>query len=112
MTEFLSVGWIEALDAQLAKAARGSSPRELTVQYLVTDGDRTIAYNLRLGPDRDRAMAGLADDAEVTFSMELETARSISNGKLSTEEAFIAGDVGIEGDPTLLIDAYRASPDA
>lgn len=112
MTEFLSAGWIEALDAQLGKAAHGSSAHELTVQYVVTDGNRTIAYNLRLGPDRDRALAGLAKDADVTFSMGLETARSISDGNLSTEEAFIAGDVGIEGDPTLLIDAYRARPDA
>lgn len=112
MSEFLSDGWIEALDAQFAEAEQGSSPHEFTVQYLVDDGDQTIAYNLRLGPDRDWAMVGMAADPDVTFTMGVQTARRISDGELSTEEAFISGDITVVGDPTLLIAAYRARPDA
>ncbi|MEM7288124.1 MAG: SCP2 sterol-binding domain-containing protein, partial [Actinomycetota bacterium] len=66
------------------------------------------SYHLVLGPDRDRAIAGRADEADVTFSMDEATAREISSGEISTEEAFITGRLDIDGDPGPLIEAYRA----
>ena len=44
--------------------------------------------------------------------MEVATALAISTGELSSEEAFINGNLKLDGDPTLLIEAYQASPDA
>jgi len=43
----------------------------------------------------------------VFFSMDAETALTISKGELSTEEAFITGKLELAGDATALIDAYR-----
>ncbi len=109
MSEFLSAGWIEELDAHLAATGRGSSPTPLTVQYEIDTGDGTVRYHLVLGPDLDRAKPGAADSPDVTFRLDRETARRISDGELSSEEAFITGRLDLEGDPALLIDAYKAS---
>lgn len=112
MPDFLSAAWIEALDAQLTAAAR-SSPEPLTVQYVIDGGDASpVEYYLELGPDGDRAHAGRCADASVTFTMDSATARAISVGDTSSEEAFIRGDLKLDGDPTLLMDAYRAESGA
>ena len=111
--EFLSDAWIEALDAQLNAAPATSSPQPLTIQYVIDRSDGPpIEYHLELGPDGDRARAGRCIDPSVVFTMDERTALAISTGEVSSEEAFINGDLELEGDPTLLIDAYRADPGA
>ena len=110
MTDFLSDAWVEALDARYADAP-GSAPDPVTVQYDVSTGDGVRSYHLVLGPDRDRAIAGPASAPDVTFAMDEDTARAISTGDLSTEEAFITGRLDIDGDPGPLIEAYRAQRD-
>lgn len=112
MTEFLSNEWIEALDAKLRADPSGSSPKSLIIQYEISDGADTVCYYLRLGPDGDRAAPGSAEGAHVTFRMNKETAREISDGNMSTEDAFIAGRLDLDGDPGPLIEAYRAGDDA
>lgn len=110
MSDFLSDAWVAQLDATYAESP-GSSPEPVTVQYVVaTDaGDRR--YHLIMGPDRDHAVVGDAEAPHVTFSMNEETARAISAGDLSTEEAFITGRLDIDGDPGPLIEAYQAARD-
>ncbi len=108
MSEFLSAEWVDALDAHLSASGAGSSPTPLTVQYEVAAGQATIRYHLVLGPDGDRAHPGAADAPDVTFRLDRDTARQISEGALSSEEAFITGRLDLDGDPTLLIEAYRA----
>ena len=110
MTEFLSDAWVAQLDARYAESA-GSSPEPVTVQYVVATEAGERSYHLVLGPDRDRAIVGQADAADVTFSMNEETAQAISAGDLSTEEAFITGRLDIDGDPGPLIEAYRSARD-
>lgn len=111
VTQFLSEEWIAELDARLATAPRGSAPDGLVVQYLVDDDGTIVEYHLELGPDRDRARRGRAEHADITFRMDLATARLISNGELSTEQAFITGALDLEGDPGRLIEAYRNATD-
>ena len=79
MTEFLSDAWVAQLDARYAESA-GSSPEPVTVQYVVATEAGERSYHLVLGPDRDRAIVGQADAADVTFSMNEETAQAISAG--------------------------------
>jgi putative sterol carrier protein len=107
VTTFLSDEWIQALDARFAAADAGTSPTPLTVQYVISTDSGERSYWLELGPDRDRAHVGTTDDAEVTFSMDEATALAMSNGELSTEEAFITGRLSLEGDAIAMIDAYR-----
>ena len=112
VTQFLSEEWIAELDRRFAAAPRGSAPEGLVVQYLVDDNGTLVEYHLELGPDRDRARSGRAHDADITFRMDLATARQISDGELSTEQAFITGALDLEGDPGPLLDAYRSADDA
>lgn len=110
MSEFLSDDWVARLDAGYAETP-GSSPEPVTVQYVVATDRGERAYHLVMGPDRDRAIVGRAETADVTFSMNEGTAHAISTGALSTEEAFITGRLDIDGDPGPLIEAYRAARD-
>ncbi len=112
MTEFLSEEWIAALNGQLRASETGSSPNPLSIQYKISHGDDTIQYYLALGPEGDGAFAGAAESPDVTFRMHRDTAKLISDGELSTEEAFITGRLDIDGDPTPLIEAYQAANDA
>ena len=112
MTEFLSEEWIESLDARLRADPSGASPKSLTIQYEISDGADKVCYYLVLGPAGDRAASGSAEEAHVTFRMDRESAREISDGNMSTEDAFIAGRLDLDGDPGPLIEAYRAADDA
>jgi hypothetical protein len=86
----------------------GSSTARLTVQYVVSRADGSeAAYAVTLAADQDHAIDGMAADADVTFRMDEETAAAISGGQLSSEEAFIKGNLSIDGDPTALMEAYR-----
>lgn len=110
MTEHGSAAWLEALNAKLSAQPQGSSPTPLVVQYDVQRDDGVAAtYHLRLAPEADTAMAGVADAPDITFSMAQDTAERIAAGELSSEEAFITGLLDIEGDPGGLIEAHRSS---
>lgn len=110
MSEFLSDEWVMALDDRLRAQPEGSSPEPLTVQYVVSRADDSIArYHLQLGPEGDRARVGDADAPDVTFRMSIDTARDISDGSLSSEEAFLTGRLDLDGDTGALIEAYRSA---
>ncbi len=110
MTDFLSDAWVEALDARYADTP-GSALHPVTVQYDVSMSGGVRSYHVVLGPDRDRAVAGPAPARDVTFTMDEATARAVSAGELSTEEAFITGRLTIDGDPGPLIEAHRSRRD-
>ncbi len=110
--EFLSDEWISALAARLAEGGRGSSPKRLVIQYLIDTDRGPVAYHLELGPDTDTAGPGSAPAPDVTFSMNEQTAREISQGTLSAEEAFLTGRLDIAGDTSALVEAHRAARDA
>lgn len=109
--------WVEALDDKLA-AGPGSVPEPLTVQYVVCPGedlgcgpDDEYRYHLVLGPDGDRAHAGAAPAPDVTFRLTAATAEAIRSGERSAEEAFLAGDLDLEGDATAIVEAHRRRRD-
>lgn len=111
---FPSDEWVRELDERLSATGAGSSPEPLTIQYVVADGDPTAphgayGYHLVLGPDADHAVAGFATAPDVTFRLDLETARQIAAGAVSVEEAFLSGHLDLDGDATRLVAAHRAS---
>jgi len=106
--------WVRALNAKLA-AGSGSTPDPLVLQYVVTDDGIDAAdyrYHLVLGPDGDRAFPGAADAPDATFRLSAATAESIRSGERSSEEAFLAGDLDLEGDTTAIVEAHRRRRDA
>jgi len=107
--DFLSPAWVHRLNETFGQSP-GSSTAALTVQYVVSRADGSeAAYAVTLAADRDHATDGMVADADVTFRMDEETAAAISGGQLSSEEAFIKGNLRIDGDPTALMEAFRQS---
>lgn len=109
--------WVEALNDRLASGP-GSVAEPLTVQYDVCRGDDLAAdpgddyrYHLVLGPEGDRAHPGAAAAPDVTFRLTAATAEAIRSGRRSAEEAFLAGDLDLDGDVTTLVEAHRRRRD-
>ena len=106
MPDFLTAEWVTVLNNRLAEGAGPRATTPVTVQYVVERESDAVSYHLMLGPDGETAHLGMAAHADVTFTMDEATARRISNGTLSSEEAFITGQLRLEGDATLLIAAH------
>ena len=98
MAQFLSDAWLSELDAA-ARTARPPSDMSLVIQQVVVDdAEPEVAYALRI---RDGAMSvapGRVDDADVTFTQDRDTARSIAEGSLSAQAAFMSGKLRMGGD--------------
>ena len=106
MPGFLTAEWVTALNDRLAEGTGPRATTPVTVQYVVERESDAVSYHQLLGPEGETAHLGMAADADVTFTMDEATAQQISNGSLSSEEAFITGQLRLEGDATLLIAAH------
>ena len=107
MAEFLSPAWIDALD----EAGRGASVADevrVVVQQVVLDDGREVAYAVRVADGAVRVEPGRVDDADVTFTLDRATARAIARGDLSAQSAFLAGDLRVGGDLTVVLEGSRA----
>ena len=98
MAQFLSDAWLSELDAA-ARTANPPSDMSLVIQQVVVgDPEPEVAYALRI---RDGAMSvavGRVEDADVTFTQDRDTARSIAEGSLSAQAAFMSGKLRMGGD--------------
>lgn len=108
MATYLSAEWIGTLDRVLAgnaelAVATASGP-DVTVQYEVDN----VTYHVKLGPSGVSAIAGKAQDPSVTFVQSAATAKLIHSGALSSEEAFITGQVTFHGDVQVLLEHKEA----
>lgn len=106
MPDFLSAEWVAALNERLAEGTQPRAATPVTVQYVVARDRDEVSYYLVLGPEGEAAHIGTAARADVTFTMGEATAQQISDGTLSSEEAFITGQLRLDGDATLLIAAH------
>jgi hypothetical protein len=80
-----------------------------TVQFEVVGGpggDR--AWHLQLGPTGARAVPGAVAAPTVTFTQPWATAMAVAQGRRSTQDALLAGEVRVGGDPTRLVPWRRA----
>lgn len=97
---YLSDEWIDAADAAVAGLTPTAEP--FAVSYLISggpDGDRS--YTLTLGPEVVGVRKGAG--AAVSLRMSWETACSIAGARLSSQRAFLDGDIRIDGDPQALL---------
>lgn len=97
MTERFTPGWLAELDAA-ARAASVPDDLDLVIQQVVTDGDRELAYAIRLRDGAASVEQGRADDADVIFTQDRATATAIATGELSAQAAFMAGRLRVGGD--------------
>lgn len=94
---FLSDEWLAELDRLLSEAQPAAAA--LVIQQVVDERD----YFLTLGPDVVSASAGRAATPSVTFTQSRATAWAVFSGAMSAEEAFVRGDIDLQGDVTLLL---------
>jgi putative sterol carrier protein len=112
MAEFASTEWIQAFDeaVRTSDALRASTADvALTVRQTVTDregGD--AAWHIVVDHGSVRVHPGPGDHADVTFSSDDETARSIGAGTISVQTAFMIGRLRIGGDTAKLMEHAAA----
>ena len=98
MAELLSDEWIADLAAAASTTTVDPALR-LVVQQVVTDREGAdLAYVVRLADGRVTVLAGTADDADITFTQDRDTALAIAGGRLSAQAAFMAGRLRVGGD--------------
>lgn len=108
MVPFLSDAWIRALDdaarsdERLADLAAGPA---LVVQQEVVGGPTgDVTYHLRIAEGEVRFATGPADDADVRFRQDHDTAVAIASGRSSAQRAFMSGHLQVGGDLRVLVD--------
>ncbi|MCX7619857.1 MAG: SCP2 sterol-binding domain-containing protein [Acidimicrobiales bacterium] len=106
MPSFLSPDWVAELDRHLSSfSAQAATSDPLTLQYVVSgvgSQNDECAYTILIGQPC-RATAGRVGIADVTFFTNYDTAMQIALGTISAQEAFIRGQLKVQGDVTLLL---------
>lgn len=101
MAEFLSDGWLDAVERAAARSSGVPAELRLVVQQVVLDvpgGDELVVYSLRLADGTVTLERGRRADADVTFIQDRATAAAVAQGQLSAQSAFLSGDLRVGGD--------------
>lgn len=108
MAEFLSPEWLSELDVA-ARAATAPADLRLVIQQVVVgpDGAELAAWAVRIADGAVHVAPGHADDADVTFTQDRDTAAAIARGELAAQRAFLDGHLRVGGDLTRVLDASR-----
>jgi hypothetical protein len=109
--EFLSVEWIDALDAAAQAATLPESAAEVsfTVEQVVRDAPGgEVRYHLRLEGGRARIRRGPADAPDLRLFAGYDIAARLQRGELSAQRALAAGDLKVQGRLQRLVQAGDA----
>ena len=100
-----STAWL----ADLATAAAGRSVPddvEASVEQVVTGGpDGDVRWSVRLAGGRAQVVTGPSPDADVSLTVDWDTALALSSGDLAVTDAFLAGRLRLRGDVSVLLKA-------
>ena len=109
MAGFLTDEWLDELDG-VARRAAVDPELQLRVQQVVPDGPegREVAYVVEVAGGGVSIQRGRRDDADITFTQDLATARAIHRGELSAQAAFMEGRLRLGGDLRAVIDRAGA----
>ena len=115
MPEFLSVGWIDALDTA-ARAVALDPEVSITVEQVVRHArDREVRYHLTIRDGRARVHDGPAEAPDLRLLADYDTAARLQRGELNAQHALAAGRLKIQGRFERVVrihDALRALEDA
>jgi putative sterol carrier protein len=110
MTIHLSPAWLEAaatLVAEDVELQRLRPDPPLVLAQIVTADDRSdevlASWQVTFGSDGAVWRTGPAPLADVTFTCTAATAWEITAGQLSAQAAFMAGELRIGGDTSMLL---------
>lgn len=104
--QYLSDEWMAAADTALrASSLPAAGPEDrLTVQYEVTGAPGGARkYALTLDEGTVGIDPGPHPDAEVSFTLDYDTAAEIAQGQLAAQAAFMQGRMKLGGDVTVLV---------
>jgi predicted lipid carrier protein YhbT len=109
MAGFLTDEWLDELDGAARRAAVDPE-LHLRVQQVVPDGPEghEVAYVVEVTGGGVSIQRGRRDDADITFTQDLATARAIHRGELSAQAAFMEGRLRLGGDLRAVIDRAGA----
>jgi hypothetical protein len=107
VAELFTEAWAVALteaaaaDPAVAPALAGHA---VTIAEQVTEaGHEPRWHHLVIGPDGDGAVrVGRPEHADVTFTLDVETARRVHAGELQAGQAFVEGRLRVAGDVAVL----------
>lgn len=103
---YLSPEWLDAAGEAISDSPGlrdATSELALTLEQTVTDGpDGTVCWHLVLDHGDAQLVPGPADRSDVRFRTTYRTAREIARGELAAPMAFIAGQLRVGGDLSLL----------
>lgn len=102
--EFLSDEWIDALDAAGALATLPADLHLVVQQVVLGDDGPESSFVVRVLDGRVSVTAGVASDAEVTFTQDRATALAVATGATSAQAAFMDGRLRVGGDLRLVLD--------
>lgn len=111
MVTFLSPEWIDALDGALRAA--GAPPSSggsdgIVIQHVVASDDETepdAAYAIVVTLAEGSVSAGRHDNPTVTYTQRRSCASAIASGDRSPHDAFMLGELTVNGDTQALIAA-------
>lgn len=111
MAEFLSDAWLDDLEQAATRSTGVPAELRLVIQQVVLDepgGEEVAAYAMRLADGTVTVERGRVPDADVTFTQDRATAAAITQGALSAQSAFLAGDLRVGGDLRVALDQARS----
>lgn len=109
MIKYLSLDWIEALSAAVAKDSnlkQVAGGINVGITQVVTDcPDGTVTYHLQVQDGEVSFGAGPAEPEHVRFEQSWTTAVGVATGALNAQNAFISGQIRLYGDRMLLLES-------
>lgn len=108
MAQFLTQEWLSAL-TETVNGHDGFKNAianvDLTLQFEVTDApEKTESrYYVAVGNGSAEAVAGDAENPDVTITNDYETATAVSKGELNTQMAFMTGKLKVTGNMAKLM---------
>ena len=107
MPAYLSPAWFTEADALLRSSETMSAQSQgvqLVLEQRVGESDSVTVWHVRFADGVVSMAAGPADSADVVFVSDTATAEGIRDGSLSAQDAFIAGDLRVEGSINALLE--------
>jgi hypothetical protein len=106
---YLSLDWIVALGEEVERSdalKEAATGRRLAVTQIVTDGpEGDVSYHLAVDDGTVRFGPGPAEDEQLRFLQDWDTAVAVATGAMNAQEAFIGGRIKLMGDQQLLLDS-------
>lgn len=106
---YLSLEWIEALSKAVADSddmRRAAASNSIAITQIVTgtpDGD--VTYHLVVQDGRAEFGAGPAENEDLRMMQDWDTAVGVAQHTVNPQDALIAGNIRLGGDPTKLMAA-------